>query len=172
MVGGWALDLWHGEPTCVHEDLKFSVLACQAQRYRGILSDLEFFSVRDGKLDHLPLIEPQPMDVWQQWGADIGFGRWRVDMMVDRGSPDMWIYKRDPSFTLPRAKAIRATAGGIRYLARHIVLLFNARHVREKDQWDFRNALPRLECSEKAALRRWLEVLHPWHAWIQELQSC
>jgi len=171
IVGGWALDLWHGEQTRVHEDLEFSVLACQAQRYRSVLSDLEFFAVRDGRLDHLSLADPLPMDVWQQWGADIGAGRWRVDMMVDRGSPDMWVYKRDPSFTLPRAKAIRATALGIRYLAPHIVLLFKARHARERDYWDFRNALPRLESTERSALRRWLEVLHPGHAWIEELQS-
>ncbi|MDH6267281.1 hypothetical protein M2360_002678 [Rhizobium sp. SG_E_25_P2] len=171
VVGGWALDLWHGEPTRAHEDLEFSVLACQAQRYRGVLSDLEFFTAKDGKLDHIPLVEPLPTDVWQHWGADVGAGRWRVDMMVDRGSSDMWVYKRDPSFTLPRAKAIRATAGGIRYLAPHIVLLFKARHAREKDHRDFRNALPRLEFNEKFALCRWLEVLHPGHTWIQELQS-
>lgn len=115
-------------------------------------------------------MEPLPTDVWQHWGADVGAGRWRVDMMVDRGSSDMWVYKRDPSFTLPRANAIRATAGGIRYLAPHIVLLFEARHAREKDHRDFRNALPRLEFNEKFALCRWLEVLHPGHTWIQELQ--
>lgn len=172
VVGGWALDLWHGEPTRVHEDLEFSVFASRAQRYQGVLSDLEFFTVRDGKLTHLPLVQPLPKDVWQLWGADIGAGRWRVDMMGDRGSPDMWVYKRDPTFTLPRTEAIRATAGGIRYLAPHIVLLFKARHAREKDHWDFRNALPRLELSERTALRRWLELWHPGHAWIEELQSC
>ena len=53
VVGGWDLDLWHGERTREHEDLEFSVLACQAQRYRGVLSDLEFFTVKDGKLDHI-----------------------------------------------------------------------------------------------------------------------
>jgi hypothetical protein len=171
IVGGWALDLWHGEQTRAHEDLEFSVRACQAQRYSSILSDLEFFTARDGRLDHLSRIEPLPEDVWQLWGADLGAGCWRVDMMVDRGSPDIWVYKRDPSFTLSRTEAIRATADGIRYLAPHIVLLFNARHVREKDHQDFRNAVPRLESSEKSALRRWLEVRHPGHVWIQELQS-
>ncbi|MDR7127599.1 amino acid transporter [Pseudotabrizicola sp. 4114] len=170
VVGGWALDLWHGEPTRAHEDLEFSVPASQAQHYRGILSDLEFFTVKDGRFDHLPPGATLPIDVWQQWGADIGAGRWRVDMMVDRGSPDVWIYKRDPSLTLPRAKAIRATAGGIRYLAPQIVLLFKAKHAREKDHGDFRNALPRLNSSEKSSLCRWLEVLHPGHTWIQALQ--
>ncbi|MFN4273036.1 MAG: nucleotidyltransferase domain-containing protein [Aliihoeflea sp.] len=172
VVGGWALDLWHGEPTRAHEDLEFSVPVSKTHRYRGILSGLEFFTVKDGRCDHLPLGETLPIGVWQLWGADIGARRWRVDMMVDRGLPDMWVYKRDPSFTLPRAKAIRATAGGIRYLAPHIVLLFKAKHAREKDHLDFRNALPRLNSSEQSSLCRWLEALHPGHAWLQELQSC
>lgn len=171
VVGGWALDLWHGKPTRAHEDLEFSVPVSQAQRYRGILSDLEFFTVRDGKFDYLPLDETPSMDAWQHWGADIGAGCWRVDMMVDPGSRDLWVYKRDPSFTLPRAVAIRATACGIPYLAPHIVLLFKARHAREKDHADFRNALPRLDSSEKSSLCRWLEVLHPGHSWIQALRS-
>ena len=170
VVGGWALDLWHGAPTRAHEDLEFAVPASEVQRCRGILSGLEFFTVKDGRFDHFPKGETLPLDVWQLWGADIGAGCWRVDMMADRGSPDVWVYKRDPSFTLPRAKAIRATAGGIRYLAPHLVLLFKARHAREKDHADFRNALPRLNASEKSSLCRWLEVLHPGHAWIQALQ--
>lgn len=170
VVGGWALDLWHGELTRVHEDLEFSVPAIEVQRYRGILSGLEFFTVKDGRFDHLPPGETPPIDVWQLWGADIGAGRWRVDMMVDRGSPDVWIYKRDPSFTLPRDQAIRETAGGIRYLAPHLVLLFKARHAREKDHQDFRNALLRLTPNEKSSLCHWLDVLHPGHTWIQALQ--
>lgn len=136
--------------------------ACQAQGYRSVLSDLEFFTARMAN-SIISQVEPLPEDVWQLWGADIGAGRWRVDMMVDRGSLDMWVYKRDPSLTLPRAKAIRATAGGIRYLAPHIVLLFKARHAREKDDQDFRNALPRLESTEIRPSSM-VEALHPGHA--------
>ncbi|MFC3058582.1 nucleotidyltransferase domain-containing protein [Paenirhodobacter populi] len=171
VVGGWALDLWHGAQTRAHEDLEFSAPANQAQHYRTILSDLEFFAVMDGKLSSLAPAASLPADVWQQWGADMDAGCWRVDMMVDRGSPDLWVYKRDPSLTMQRAEAIRTTARGIRYLAPHIVLLFKAKQSREKDHDDFRNALPCLSSREKADLRQWLEILHHGHIWIDALQS-
>jgi hypothetical protein len=170
-VGGWALDLWHGQPKRAHADLEFSVPSSLTQRYLGILSELEFFAAKDGKLSHLPRTKPLPTDVWQLWGADPDAERWRVDMMVDRGSEDLWVYKRDPSFTMPRTEAMRATAKGIRYLAPSLVLLFKAKHAREKDQEDFRNALPCLDSHEKSDLRRWLEVLHPSHTWIEALRS-
>jgi len=70
---------------------------------------------------------------------------------------------------MPRAEAIRSTASGIRYLAPHLVLLFKAKHAREKDQQDFGNAASRLETHEKSKLRRWLETYHPRHGWIQAL---
>ena len=171
VVGGWALDLWHGRPTRPHEDLEFSVPVRQSDHYRRHLSDLEFFAAKDGSLVRLPLGQELPEDVWQQWGADMKAGRWRIDMMADRGSPDLWIYKRDPSFSMPRAEAIRSTASGIRYLAPHLVLLFKAKYVRDKDQQDFRNALGRLQAREKSQLCQWLESLHPGHAWIQALRS-
>lgn len=171
IVGGWALDLWHGQPTRSHEDLEFAVPARQSWHFRRKLSDLEFFTADNGKIVHLPLAQQLPDDVWQQWGADMEAGRWRIDMMVDRGPPDLWLYKRDPSLSMPRAEAIRSTAGGIRYLAPHLVLLFKAKHTREKDEQDFRNALDHLSAPEKSQLFQLLEIFHPGHVWIQALQS-
>lgn len=171
VVGGWALDLWHGRETRPHEDLEFSVPARLSGHYRRHLSDLEFFTAKDGRLDHLSSEQQLPEDIWQQWGADMEAGRWRIDMMVDRGPPDLWIYKRDPSLSMPRVEAIRSTVCGIRYLAPHLVLLFKAKHAREKDQQDFCNALAYLRAHEKSELSQWLEIFHPGHTWIQELQS-
>ncbi len=171
VVGGWALDLWHGAQTRDHDDLEFAVPADQALHYRHILSDLEFFSAKDGSLSHLSPAQQLPEDVWQQWGADISEGRWRIDMMVDRGAPDRWTYKRDPALSLPRAEAIRATASGMRYLAPHLVLLFKAKHAREKDDADFQTALSHLEAGERLDLCRWLERFHNGNVWLRALRS-
>lgn len=169
VVGGWALDLWHGRQTRAHEDLEFAVLADHVDLCREQLCDLEFFAVRDGRFAHVSSKAELPSDVWQLWGADMVAGRWRADMMLERGTSEAWVYKRDPSLRLPRAAAIRETAGGIRYLAPALVLLFKAKHRREKDERDFRAALPDLAAREKADLCQWLQVLHPGHAWIAPL---
>ncbi|WP_379071127.1 nucleotidyltransferase domain-containing protein [Mesorhizobium sp. UC74_2] len=149
VVGGWALDLWHGRQTREHEDLEFAVLPDQVGHCRRLLSDLEFFAARDGILTHHPAKAALPSNLWQLWGADMTAGCWRVDMMIERGTPDFWVYKRNPSIRVPRAEAIRKNASGIAYLAPAIVLLFKAKHRREKDVLDFRAALPRLDAGRE-----------------------
>jgi hypothetical protein len=171
VVGGWALDLWHGYQTRAHDDLEFAVLPEQIEVCRKSLSELEFFIAHSNTLTHLCPVAPLPADVWQLWGADITEGRWRVDMMIERGTPDVWVYKRHPSIHLPRAAAVRISPAGIPYLAPSIVLLFKAKYCRDKDEDDFQAALPNLEPNEKTDLRRWLEQLHPDHIWIPALQG-
>ncbi|MGL4237572.1 nucleotidyltransferase domain-containing protein [Tabrizicola sp.] len=170
VAGGWALDLWHGHQTRAHDDLEFAVRPEQIESCRKSLSELEFFIASAGTLTHLPSTVTVPADTWQLWGADLAAGRWRVDMMLERGTPEFWAYKRDPLIRLPRAAAIRRSAAGISYLAPSIVLLFKAKYHREKDERDFQAALPKLQSNEKADLRRWLEQLHPGHDWIAMLR--
>ena len=169
VIGGWALDLWHGRQTRDHEDLEFSLLRDDVERARSLLGELVFFSVVDGQIDHLPSSVPAEAHVAQLWGADPQQGCWRVDMMPERGTPATWIYKRDPSLALPRGDIIRKTVDGLPYLAPAAALLFKAKHRREKDDRDCDLALPRLAASERADLRRWLERLHPDHDWIERL---
>ncbi|MGV1795227.1 nucleotidyltransferase domain-containing protein [Rhizobium sp. A37_96] len=169
VVGGWALDLWHGRQTRNHEDLEFAVLPEDVDRARALLGELAFFSVVDGHIEHLPSSVPPPAHVTQLWGADPKEGCWRVDMMPERGTPATWVYKRDPTLKLPRNDIIRKTAEGLPYLGPAAVLLFKARHRREKDDQDFDLALPRLSASERADLRKWLERLHPDHDWMARL---
>lgn len=169
VVGGWALDLWHGRQTREHEDLEFAVLREDIANARSLLAELAFFSVVDGQIDYLPSSVPPAVHVAQLWGADPKQGCWRVDMMPERGTPATWIYKRDPSLAMPRGDMIRKTADGLPFLAPAAILLFKAKHRRNKDEKDFDLALPRLAASERADLRLWLERLHPDHDWIARL---
>jgi hypothetical protein len=171
VVGGWALDLWHGYQTRAHDDLEFAVRLEQIEECRSSLSELEFFIAHAKTLTHLSSNAPLPANVWQLWGADFTAARWRVDMMIERGTPDVWIYKRNPSIYLPRAAAIRKSPTGIPYLAPSIVLLFKAKCCREKDEHDFQAALLKLEPNEKVDLRNWLEQLHPNHVWLAALHE-
>lgn len=163
------MDLWHGHRTRAHEDIEFAVLPSGIDNCRKILSELDFFEVREGKLSYLASNVEPPADLWQLWGADITAGFWRIDMMVERGTPEIWAYKRDCSIRMPRAAAVRMNELGIPYLAPANVLLFKAKHRRAKDERDFEAALPKLNSQEKLDLRHWLEVLHPEHEWIARL---
>ena len=165
VVGGWALDLWHGAQTRDHDDLEFAVLPDSLPEFRDILRDLDFFTAHAGQLAHLPIGSTLPEEVAQLWGMEADAGCWRVDMMIERGTPQTWVYKRDPAIGAPRADMLRHSASGIPYLAPAAVLLFKAKYRRAKDEADFRLALPRLAPADRAMLQDWLDLAHPGHGW-------
>lgn len=169
IVGGWALDLWHGQQTRAHDDLEFAVLPKDARQVMAGLSSLAFFAAQNGALNYQAGDQALLGDVWQYWGADMRARAWRVDMMLERGTPYVWRYKRAPDLCQARACAVRQTLDGIPYLAPANVLLFKAKHCRAKDEQDFSTALPKLDRFERANLRAWLSELHPNHAWIRRL---
>lgn len=169
VVGGWALDLRHGEETRAHEDLEFTVLRQDLPIFLAAFGDLAPHAVRDGVVTPLGQGELPPDDCFQVWCLEVGSGRWRLDMMVEPGTADDWVYKRDPSFTMPRQEAIAISGEGIPYLRPHLVLLFKAKHVRDKDEVDLARALPRLIPSERDLLRQHIERFHPGHRWLAQL---
>ncbi|HJE24752.1 MAG TPA: amino acid transporter [Methylorubrum populi] len=170
VAGGWALDIWHGKQTRVHEDLEFVALRHDADHFRNILYELDFFAVKDGIIEYLPPSVPVPSDVSQIWGGDMQRGVWRVDLMIEQGAPDLWVYKRNQAIKMARSDAVRVSEGGIPYLAPMIVVLFKAKHCRDKDRADFELCLPKFSACEMEQLIIWLNDLHPNHEWLTPLQ--
>jgi hypothetical protein len=171
VVGGWALDLWHGAQTRDHEDLEFAVLPDSVFTFRDILFELDFFTAHDGQVAYLPAGSAPPADVAQLWGMDAAARCWRVDMMIERGTPQNWVYKRDPAISAPRADMVRFSRTRIPYLSPAAVLLFKAKQRRDKDEADFRQALPHLSGADRDMLRGWLDLAHPGHAWLELLSG-
>lgn len=169
IVGGWALDLWHGVETRDHEDLEFTVLREDIGRFRDALQGVAFHTVGNGIVEYLPDDQEPPADIWQIWCLDIADERWKVDMMVEPGTPDIWAYKRDPGITRPRADMVLFTPDGLPYLAPEGVLLFKAKYQRAKDEADFANAVAKLLPAQRAWLTSALEAMHPGHDWLRSL---
>jgi hypothetical protein len=119
--------------------------------------------------DYLPDGQEPPEDIFQIWCQDVAAQRWRVDMMIEPGTPDMWVYKRDPGIKRPRAEMVAVTADGLPYLKPAAILLFKAKHARDKDETDFANALPKLEAADRTWLKAMLERTLPGHDWIGRL---
>lgn len=170
VVGGWALDLWQGKQRRDHEDLEFVTSPENAGHIAADLSDLTFFEAKAGALKQPDCWTRIPDDAWQYWGADLKAGRWRVDMMLERGTSSHRVFKRDPKITQSRGQAIRVSKDGIRYLAPANVLLFKAKHCRAKDQHDFQAALPKLSGEDRTLLGCWLKLSYPGHSWLRYLE--
>lgn len=105
IVGGWALDLWHGEQMRPHDDLEFTILRTDFADFRAALPGLRLHAVGDGHVEPLGAEDVLPSGIAQVWCEDVAAGCWRVDMMLEDGTPETWVYKRDPSIRLPRADA-------------------------------------------------------------------
>ena len=171
VVGGWALDLWRGCETRPHEDLEFAVLRPDFRLFREALAECEAWTAHAGELAFSPEgAEPAPHAA-QVWLYDRAAGFWRVDLMIEPGTPETWIYKRDPSIRRPRAETILRDDRGIPHLAPAAALLFKAKHRRPKDEADFAMAAPLLPELERRWLKSCLERLHPGHGWIAALRG-
>lgn len=169
VVGGWALDLWHGEQTREHGDLEFTVLREHLPAFRTQLGTLDFFTVHSGTITPLGAEETPAPHIAQIWCFDRPAQSWRVDMMLEPGTPDTWVYKRAPDIRRPRAEMVLHTPDGTPYLHPAAILLFKAKYRRPKDEDDFFRALPRLEKADRAWLETCLLQRHPGHAWLAAL---
>jgi hypothetical protein len=169
VVGGWALDLWHGHQTRDHEDLEFTVLREDVGVFCQALADMTLYTVADGRFEHLPEGGEPPSHILQIWCFDVRAARWRVDLMIEPGEPDVWVCRRCPTIRHPRAAMVASTPDGIPYLRPAAVLLFKAKHRRDKDEADFERALPHLTGGERRWLQANLDRLHPGHPWAQAL---
>ena len=169
VVGGWALDLWHGAEMRTHDDLEFTILRADFDRFRAALPGMRFHAVGDGQVEVLGDGEAPPVGIAQVWCEDIAARCWRLDMMLEEGTPETWVYKRDPAVRRPRGEMVRMAADGIPYLAPEAILLFKAKYRRDKDVADFAQALPKLDIPQRQWLKARIAEVHPDHGWLRDL---
>ena len=168
VVGGWAIDLFLGRQTRDHADLEMSIPRTAFAAVRAHLSKFDLHVVGDGEVRALARDEDPPPDKHQNWVLDRGANAWRMDIMLEPGDAQTWIFRRDE-----RIRAARTSMTGMRdtvpFLVPEGVLLYKAKAVREKDRADMEVVLPHLDDAARAWLRESLERVHPGHAWIAVL---
>ena len=170
IVGGWALDLWHGRRTRDHHDIEIAVPDGWLPEVRSALAAYELFSLRDGTLVHVTNGVEAPFHHHQRRILDPLTREWRTDIFLEPGDDCIWMYRRNQWLSLSRDLTVEQTADGIPFLRPEVVLLYKAKATREKDELDFATTLPTLDDEAKQRLCGWLERAHPGHAWIGRLQ--
>ena len=160
VVGGWAIDLWLGRHTRSHADLEIAVLREKLDAVLRLLSPLKPHAVTSGKLRALAPGEVPPDECHQVWMLDAPAGVWRVDVMLEPGDDDLWIYRRDSRLSMPRRDA-QSVRSSIPYLNPELVLLFKAKAQRDKDLRDFSLCIDRFESEQKSRLLQWLQIFPP-----------
>jgi len=169
VVGGWAIDLFLGHQTREHDDLEIATVHSDLPLVRRQFAGLVFHSVGDGMVHRLDDDEVGPPEHHQHWVLDETAGFWRVDVMVEPGDTDRWVFRRNHGVSAPRSEMIGTTAEGIPYLKPHGVLLYKAKAQRDKDHADFDAVLDAITATERRWLRDALSTLHPGHTWLSGL---
>lgn len=166
VIGGWSIDLAVGRQTRPHEDLEIAILRSDFRAVRQALPHFGFFVVGDGEVRALTDGADPPASTHQNWVLDIEADEWRVDVMLEEGSVDEWLYRRDPRLSAARSTMVAVTVDGIPHLRPHGALLYKAKDTRPKDEADFAVAAPLLTIGERAWLAAALATTHPEHPWL------
>ncbi len=168
VVGGWAIDLWLGERTRAHADIEIAIPRAYFPVIRRHLAAFELFSVGDGEVRALPKHATVDADKRQNWVLEPGLRVWRMDIMLEPGDADTWIFRRDERVRAPRANMV-ASRNGVPHLTAQGALLFKAKALGEKDAADFNACVPWLDAPSRAWLAHALQIAHPGHPWIARL---
>jgi len=107
--------------------------------------------------------------VHQTWLRDPATGNYLLDVFREPHDGDTWICRRDESIRFRYGEIIRYTDENIPYLAPELVLLFKAKHARQKDQTDFEATVPHMTPSQRKTLTELLAIAHPGHRWLADL---
>lgn len=166
VAAGWALDLFVGEVTRDHSDIEIGVPATRFGEIAAALPGYEWDVVGDARIWRYP---DQAAAHFQTWLREPVTGVYRLDVFREPRLGDRWQCRRDGSITLSYDELIRRTPGGIPYAIPEVVLLFKAKHLRDKDEADFARVLPKLDAAQRRRLRAWLARVHPGHRWSDAL---
>lgn len=170
VVGGWAVDLFLGEQTRPHEDLEIALSRHDFPRLGQHLDSMEFFVAGSGEIRALSDAGEWANDMHQRWVLEPEVQKWRLDVMLQPGDAETWVFRRDESITAPRVDMIGTTPEGIPFEFPHGVLLYKAKAARPKDESDFAACLPRLDDRSREWLADALASVHPGHPWIGRLR--
>ena len=168
VAAGWALDLFVGRQTRPHGDIEIAIPAAGFPEVRSRFPGYVFDAAGSGRIweDAAPDVLAA---VYQTWLRDPATGNYLLDVFREPHDGDTWICRRDESIRFPYSEIIHHTQDGIPYLAPELVLLFKAKHARQKDQADFESTAPLMTPAQRERLAELVARTHPGHHWLTNL---
>ena len=175
VAAGWAIDLFLGGERRDHEDLELAVPNARFGELAAALPELDPFVIgtpENGLATAYAEVGDEALsETHQTWFRERTTGLWRLDVFREPSDGDTWICRRDDRLRMPYERLVEHTAGGIPFGRPEVVLLYKAKHARPKDDADLAATLPRLDGGRRAWLAEALELVHPGHRWLADLQS-
>jgi len=171
IAGGYAIDAFVGDfARRPHEDVDVGLLARDQVAIRDCLAGWDLQCADPpGHLRPWPVGELLEEPIHDIWARESPGAPWRIQLMLNPATANAWVYRRDRRITRRLAELVHRVSG-IPYLAAEVQLLFKATTGRDKDEQDFRDALPSLDAGQCGWLGWALELAHPHHPWLALLE--
>ena len=169
IAGGWAIDLFLGKVSRVHEDVDVAVLRRDQRNLRAHLAGWAFEKIVAGRREPWREGEWLSLPVHEVHVRRTNGGPREVEFLLNETRDGTWIFRRDARVTRPLSKIRMVTRSGIPFLAPAIVLLYKAKDPTPNDDADFEQVRPRLGLVRRLWLRGALETCYPGHSWIPRL---
>jgi hypothetical protein len=162
-----------GHPTRGHLDVDVAILRVDQKQLHETLGGWELYYATP---DHRLL--PYRSDRWLEvplhgvWARPASDSPWLCEFLLTEHEGQQWVYRRNPAVRKPLHEVgVMSSARGVPILVPEIVLLYKAHELTEKDEADFRSALPHLSPSRKAWLLGTLDETTPNHPWTRRLRG-
>jgi hypothetical protein len=171
VAGGWALDVWRGRQTRVHEDIED---CCLAMRLAGCRIQTDLLSTFGGGLEGATRRTPERGRIAHEYRPSLAGGRsgnvWRLEVLLEPGDSETWVFRRNHDVRRARPRMVSVSAKGVPYLKPERVFLYKAKAQRSKDDADFRENVGLMTREAREWLREALLRVHPGHPWIEALR--
>ncbi|UOR10361.1 nucleotidyltransferase domain-containing protein [Halobacillus amylolyticus] len=167
VAGGWAIDLHIGEETREHEDIEVAVFRDEQTDLASLLADWDVYIAQEERRQEWDLNDPIELPI-HEIHASRQDGE-MLEVLLNERSKGRWVYRRDPNLSFPLSMMNLQSEQGIPYLNPEIVLLYKAKHTRDKDHDDFNYVFPYLNEHQKEWLKQALMHSQRTHPWLEKL---
>jgi hypothetical protein len=170
IVGGHAIERFTGVHRH-HEDIDVAVLRPDAGRLLEMLAT-EYHAWANSSGALTPMIDGRvdlPPHAGQIWVRRDALAPWEVDFVIAEERDGRWVWRHDPTVTMPLGELTWVDEDGVRFGRPEIVLAHNAKWRPRKDDLDFRATWPLLDNHARSWLQSTVTKMYPDHPWLRHM---
>jgi hypothetical protein len=171
ITGGWAIDAFTGTRR-KHSDIDVAMFRSDLPALRtAARGRLHIWSAGPDGIrpvdDRFPRVAESADQVWLRANAR---SPWLIDLQLNPGKVGAWVNRHDPSMVTSLDEATWVADDGVRYLNPEFALIFKAKQRRPKDREDLERTWPKLNTTQRAAVRTYVSDHYPEHEWLALLE--
>jgi hypothetical protein len=172
LAGGYAVERFVGRAFREHGDTDIVVLRRDQLALQSWLTDWKWYAADPpGTLRPWKAGEALPIGIHDIWGHREASRAWELQIMIQECDGDSWYFRRDDRIRGSVGDLVQSL-DGVPCLRVDLQLLYKSKGLRDKDELDFTESLPRLGPEQRDTLASWLRVVYPQgHPWQPRLTA-